>query len=131
MGTIIFILLLLCAGTCLIEIVPLLFFKNAKKWIKTSLLCNVITNPIINLVLALLTLVVTNEVLFIAIAIIMEIAVIVFETFIFYTVTDESLKKCIMVSVLINLCSFAIGLLLTGLLEIANQPPRNNFGEPI
>lgn len=131
MGTIIFILLLLCVGTCVIELVPLLFLKDAKKWVKTSLLCNVITNPIINLVLALLTLLIANEILLIAVAIILELAVIAFESFIFYTVTDESLKKCIIVSLLINICSFAIGLLFTGILELVTQPPQNNFGEPI
>lgn len=126
MGGIILILLILCISTCIIEMIPFLFLKNCSKWIKTSFLCNLITNPIINLILALLTLLVTNNVIFILIAIALEIAVIIFEAFIYYNVLDENMRKCIILSILSNILSFGVGLLLSNALGMFD-PPHNNF----
>ena len=112
MGGIIIILLALCISTCVIEIIPLLFLKNKGKWIKTSILCNVVTNPILNMVLAFLTLVIASNLIFIIITVILEIAVVGFETFIYYNAIDEKLRKCIVISLLTNICSFAMGLII-------------------
>lgn len=51
----------------------------------------------------------------------MEIVVIVFEAFIFYNVMEESIKKCIIISVIINICSFIVGFLITYAINIADQ----------
>ena len=126
MGGIILILLILCISTCIIEMIPFLFLKNCSKWIKASLICNLITNPIINLILALLTLLVTNNVVFILIAIVLEIAVIIFEAYIYHNIMDENMVKCIILSALCNILSFGIGLLLSNSLGMFD-PPRNNF----
>ena len=106
--------------------IPFLFLKNCSKWIKASFICNFITNPIINLILALLTLLVTNNVVFILIAIVLEIAVIIFEAYIYHNIMDENMVKCIILSALCNILSFGIGLLLSNSLGMFD-PPRNNF----
>ena len=97
MGELITSLVIICALTCIIEMIPLIFLKKRGKWIITSFLCNVITNPIMNIILAILAVYVTNLAVYIGIVIVLEIAVILFEAFIFYNVMDESKRKCIIV----------------------------------
>lgn len=126
MEGIILILVLLCVSTCIIEIIPFLFLKNRFKWIKTSLLCNVITNPIMNTILAILTLFIRDNTVFFIITVILEVAVVVFEAFIYYNVMDESAWKCVVLSLLANVCSFAIGVIFLEWLEIF-EPPVNKL----
>ena len=126
MGGIILILLILCIATCIIESIPFLFLQGKSKWIKTSILCNFITNPILNLILALLTVFITNNSVLIIIAVILEIAVIIFEAFIYHNVTDEKFRSCLILSALSNALSFGIGLILSNALGMFD-PPRNNF----
>ena len=121
MGTIITFLVIICALTCIIEIIPLLFLKNRRQLIKTSLLCNVITNPIMNIILAIFAVYVTNLTAYTGIVIVMEIAVIMFEAFIFYNLIEESIKKCVVISVIINICSFIVGFLITYAINLADQ----------
>lgn len=121
MGELITSLVIICALTCIIEMIPLIFLKKRGKWIITSFLCNVITNPIMNIILAILAVYVTNLAVYIGIVIVLEIAVILFEAFIFYNVMDESKRKCIIVSIVINTCSFLIGFLITYAIQIADQ----------
>ncbi len=115
-------LLILCGMTCVIEMIPLLFFKNGTKLIKTSLLCNLITNPLLNTILGFLTLFELEQSLFIIITLILEVCVIIFEAFIYYNTTEESKIKCFFVSLITNLLSFSLGLLLFGTLEAISQP---------
>ena len=112
MGVIIFYLLCICLLTCIAEMIPLLFLKKRKKWIKTSLLCNVITNPIVNLLFYILANFIESEADIIAVIVVLEIAVILFEAFIFYNVMEESAKKCVIVSIVINTFSFLFGIVL-------------------
>lgn len=121
METIITFLVIICVLTCIIEIIPLLFLKNRWKWIRTSLLCNVITNPIMNTILAILAIYVTNLIVYAGIVIILEIAVIMFEAFIFHNVMDESMKKCMVISVIINICSFIVGALIIYAIDLADR----------
>lgn len=121
-------LLFLCSVTCLIEMIPLSFLRNKSKWIKTSLICNVVTNPLINVALALLSTVINDALLYIVITVVLEIAVIAFEAFIYYNVMDESVRKCLLVSLLANFCSFAVGAIAFFALEALSQPSyHNNF----
>ena len=121
MGELITFLVIICGLTCIIEMIPLLFLKRRGKWIISSFLCNVITNPIMNIILAILAVYVTNLAVYICIVIALEIAVILFEAFIFYNVMDESKRRCIIVSIVINTCSFLIGFLLAYAIQIADQ----------
>lgn len=108
------LLFLLLIPTCIIEMIPLLILKNRGKWIKTSLLCNVITNPIINLLLGILTCITTNNIILILATVVLELSVVGFEAFIYYNVMDARVKKCVVISLLTNICSFAIGLFFSG-----------------
>lgn len=115
-------LLILLGMTCVIEMIPLLFFKNGTKLIKTSLLCNLITNPLLNTILGFFTLFELEQSLFIIITLLLEVCVIIFEAFIYYNTTEESKIKCFFVSLITNLLSFGLGLLLFGTLEAISQP---------
>lgn len=112
MGQIINILLKLFIATCIFEIIPLLFFKNRGKRIATSLLCNIATNPLLNVILFLVAWFVPNQVTYIVIVLILELAVVVFESFIIYNVMNESATKSIKVSAICNAFSFAMGLVV-------------------
>ena len=124
MINIILILVILCGLTCLVEAIPLLFFNKAKrrKWINTSFLCNFMTNPILNILLVILSIYITNQALYFLTVILLEIIVIIFEAFIFYNVMGESFKKCLAVSLLVNMVSFILGLLLFKIINILDQP---------
>ena len=112
MGQIINILLKLLIATCVFEIIPLLFFKSRGKWIATSLLCNALTNPLLNVILFLVSGFISNQAIYIVIVLVLELAVVAFEGFIIYNVMNESVAKCIKVSVLCNAFSFTMGLIL-------------------
>lgn len=115
------------ALTCAFEIVPLLFVRgNKKKWIASSLLCNVITNPIINIIFMLVALAIENENVTFGILILLEVLVVAFEAFLYHNITDESIKKCIKISFVCNLFSFVLGLLLFNLVEYAINPTGPN-----
>ncbi len=119
-------LLILCGMTCVIEVIPLLFFKNGTKLIKTSLICNLITNPLLNTILGFLTLFELEQNFFIIITLILEVFVIIFEAFIYYNTTNESKSKCFFISLVTNLLSFGLGLLF-GTLEALSQPRGSNL----
>lgn len=122
MDEIIIYLLTACLFTCIIEIIPLVFVKGDKrKWISTSIICNVITNPIINILMILLSLVIFNNVLLCVLLILSEIAIIVFEAFLYYNIMDASVKKCAIVSTVCNFISFTLGIILWQLLDAAIQ----------
>lgn len=113
--------------TCVSEIVPLLFVKgNKKKWITSSLLCNVITNPIINILYMLMVAVIENDIIIFGILIMLEVLVVVFEAFLYHNNTDESIKKCTIVSIICNVFSFVLGQGLFYLLEYALNPYGSN-----
>lgn len=113
MGQIIKILLKLFIATCIFEIIPLLFFKNRGKRIATSLLCNIVTNPLLNVILFLVSALVPNQAIYIVVLLILELAVVALESFIIYNVMDENVTKCIKVSAICNAFSFLMGLVVT------------------
>ena len=118
MGQIINILLKLLIATCVFEIIPLLFFKSRGKRIATSLLCNVLTNPLLNVILFLVAGFISNQATYILIVLVLELAVVAFESFIIYNIMNESATKCIKVSAVCNAFSFTMGLIVAFLEKI-------------
>lgn len=131
MIAIIIILAFLCALTCIVEILPLLFLEQRLPWIKASLLCNVLTNPILNLSLALLGYVLPDQNALIVLLVVLEIAVVFFEAFLYHKLLGESYKKCLLISLICNTCSFGVGLLLSSGLYHAWGPADNEPFQPI
>ena len=113
------IIVVLCVTTMLLESVMLLLVKDSGKWIKAGLLCNLITNPILNMILPTVYrlidiivgypygIIVCYVVLFL-----LEVGVVFFETWIFGFFVNESFGKRLKVACIINAFSFFIGLLL-------------------
>lgn len=113
MERIIIILLKLLIATCVFEIIPLLFFKNRGKRIAASLLCNVATNPLLNVILLLVSGFMPNQFVYVLTVLILELGVVAFESFIIYNVMDENVTKSIKVSAICNAFSFTMGLVVT------------------
>ncbi|MBQ8658632.1 MAG: hypothetical protein IJ506_05810 [Clostridia bacterium] len=110
-------LLILCLATCLFEGIALLLLHDRKKWLAPSLLCNVITNPILNMVLPFLYSVVVywtdifsfflNPLMLIC----LEIGVIYMEAWLYGFFVPHPFKRRLKVSCAVNAFSFVVGLL--------------------
>ena len=129
MSKLLLALALLCGMTCLLEIVPALFMRERKKWIKAGLICNVITNPILNTLLLLhsalyqlplsisiflgkLPFSYPYAILRYATLLVLELLVIVFEAWVYHKMVGASWKKCLLFALAANALSFTVGLLL-------------------
>ncbi len=109
MDIIILSVFLACIITMLIEFIPALFVKEKAKWIKTSVLCNVVTNPVLNLTVFLLFAAHFSEPVVLIIGFIGEIVVFRFEGYIYKRVLGMPKKVCLTYSAVANLLSFVIG----------------------
>ena len=98
-------------STCFIEMVPHFFLKKRLLWIKTGLLCNVATNPFVNILLILMSIIFKNHELIIVTTILLELIVVFVEMMLYNLILNERLSKCLLVSAMCNLLSFTIGLL--------------------
>ncbi len=103
-----FIALLL---TCAAEILPQLFLKERKKWILSGLLCNAITNPLLNVSVLLLYAFVNDIWVLYSIIILLEVVVLFTEAGTYKLMLDRPFKICLSVSAICNSVSFAIGLI--------------------
>lgn len=105
-------LVVLCLLTCIIELIPFLFLSENGKWIKASFLCNVITNPIANVILIIAGTYITNQTALICIAVALEIVVVAYEAYMYHHIMDASIVKSVVMSVIANAASFIVGLLI-------------------
>lgn len=118
MSTILAVLAIFCVMTILVEFIPVLFTDNKKEWMKTSILCNVMTNPIVNTLFMILFLFVYNNFLLLFLLIVLEVAVVFFEAYVYERRLGESRKKCIRFSVAANVCSILAGFVLFYVLNV-------------
>jgi hypothetical protein len=138
MSKLLLALALCCGLTCLIEIVPALFLRDRKKWVKVSLINNVITNPILNTLILVETVfqyeiypkdlfyswMVKLDYLNVYVyahnifVLLLEVAVIIFEAWVYRKMVGASWKKCLLFSVVANVVSFGIGILLEPIFNI-------------
>lgn len=93
--------------TMILEFMPALFMKNKVNWIKASILCNVVTNPVLNLFLFLIS-DFPMEIFILAI-IVCEIVVLILEANIYKKALNKSTKVCLAYSAIANLSSCIIG----------------------
>lgn len=103
--------------TCVLEIFAVLFFKERKRLVGASLVCNVLTNPALNLFLVLMSSVLTASRWYIPTVLICEIAILFFEGWLYTMLTDIKKKKCYAISAAANIFSFTAGLLISALLK--------------
>ncbi len=93
-----------------IEAIPLLFLKPRKQWVPTGLLCNVLTNPLLNTLRILIYSLYPNEHLLWILTLCMEVLVVLGEGWFYRELVHVSTKKALLVSSLCNCLSFGIGL---------------------
>ena len=104
---------LLCALvlTCILEIIPLAFLRPFRRWLGASLICNVLTNPLLNCILqysyARLS---APEITALTIA--LEAGVVVCEAVLYRLILAEPMKKCAAVSLGSNAFSYGAGKLM-------------------
>lgn len=107
--------------TCILEsLTILLFFRKRILWIKYSLCCNVITNPLINVTFALLVRLLAIELFIplttlsiILLLIVLEILVFIIEAYLYKFLAREPLSVCLKISITTNLVSLLLGLAIT------------------
>ena len=112
MGSFLFLLLFCCGATIVIEWIPLFFISRRKGWLKASILCNIVTNPLLNTLLCLFAAFTKSDTAFLVITIMLEIGVVFLEAWFYKRLMRERFVKCFGVSLLANGLSFGIGMVL-------------------
>lgn len=111
MEKVVFLLLVALFTTCVAEILPQLFLKERKKWILSGLLCNAITNPLLNVTVLILYAFINDIWVLYSIIILLEVVVLFAEAGTYKLMLGKPLKMCLTVSAICNAFSFAIGLI--------------------
>ena len=98
------------ALTVLIECTLAALFKS-KRLVYAVFLCNLLTNPPLNLLLLIYYNYISQNYYWLAVAI-LEITVVVIEAFALRALMKYTFKKTLLLSLLFNACSFSAGLIL-------------------
>lgn len=110
MGIFLCILVSLCLATILLESIPVLFVRNKGAWLRAGLICNVVTNPILNLLMFLMTTYVQNDGLVTAAMLLLEGAVVLIEACFYRKMLDKSRISCFGFALIANALSFGTGM---------------------
>ena len=97
--------------TLLIEGVAIFFVFLRKKYVYYSVLCNLLTNPTLNLLLSI-SVIFFGARAYYPVLIAAEIAIIFIEAGVYNYICGFGMKKAVMVSAFLNILSFTAGLLL-------------------
>lgn len=98
-----------CCATCVLEILPVFCIGKSLRWVKASLVCNIVTNPALNTLLLLLAQFITNSSVILCIIIVLEVLIIIVEAYFYKMMLQELFVKCLLISFLANLISFLVG----------------------
>lgn len=98
--------------TILIESVPLLFLSPRKKWLSVGLLCNVLTNPLLNCLRILFYSLYPNDTALTLLTVCLEILIVFAEGCFYSKLLRISNQKGFYASLLCNCISYLLGLLL-------------------
>lgn len=108
---ILLILAFFCGATILLESIPVLFVWERKAWWKAGVICNIITNPVLNVVMLLLSAMLPQLDLLVQILLALEILVVFLEAFFYQRMLRKVYWRCFLFSLFANLISFATGLI--------------------
>jgi len=100
--------------TILVECGLSLLFRQ-RKLTYCVLVCNLLTNPLMNLLLIVVSVFFAREVYFVVLGF-LELAVVGVEAFIITLMTETKPRKAVLLSLFFNASSFGVGLLLQALL---------------
>ncbi len=104
-------LAVLCAATILLEAVPVLLTGDRKSWWKASVVCNVATNPLLNVVMLLVSAWLSRAFYF-PVLIVLEVAVVLAEACLYHRMLNKGMLRCVLFSLVANGISFSAGLVL-------------------
>ena len=106
------VLAALCVSTITLESIPVLFVKNKRSWWKASLICNVVTNPILNVVIFLLTAILQSNDVIYPVILVLECAVVLIEAYFYQRMLNSKFAVCLIFSLIANTISFSAGMFL-------------------
>lgn len=108
--------------TLVIESLVMLALTRSKKWVYYNLLCNLVTNPTLNILLIVIAKITDNfyewifesdfNIIYYICVAIGEVLVVIGEAHLYRAMTGETRGKCYIRSLVTNGASFFIGLLL-------------------
>ena len=109
-----FLLLLaaLCLATILLEGIPVLFVRDRNAWWRASVICNIVTNPTLNLLVFLLTAYIPDIGIMTVIVPALELIVVLTEAWIYRKMLSSSVPVCFLFSLIANALSWGIGTVL-------------------
>ena len=99
-----------------IEGIAILILFRRIKYVYYSLLCNLLTNPAINLLLAV-SYKLFGEGAYYLTLVIVELTAVFIEAVVYNYICEFGIKKAVMLSVLLNGLSFSTGILIVGLTQ--------------
>ncbi len=117
--------------TIIIELLVLLFFKNRKTLFRPLLIANLITNPLLNLILPAIYLLVyyllihdfwAFVIVIASVWLVLEIAVVFSEACIIRFFTALGYKTCLKYALIFNLASFLLGLIISRFIPFNMMP---------
>ena len=98
--------------TIVIESIPLCFFRPRKQWLKVGLLCNALTNPLLNCIRILIYSLYPNATILLIITVCLEIIVVSSEAWFYQNLVPVYRVKALWVSLLCNGLSYTLGVIL-------------------
>lgn len=106
---ILIILLTCCVNTIMLEALPILFLSNKKIWWKASVVCNLITNPLLNTILMLLYFLIQDLQLLLIVTLALEAVVVCVEGYFYQKMLGKRYLPCFLFSLAANSISFLVG----------------------
>ena len=108
---IVFSFVLFLVVTITVEGVIILLKYGRREYAYYSLLCNILTNPMLNLLLYLLIGQLGSEI-YLPVLVILEIIVVFVEAYIYKILCNFSKKEALKLSLVLNISSYLIGLII-------------------
>lgn len=105
-----------CGATILLEAIPCLVVREKRAWWKASVICNMVTNPILNVLLLLLVSMSFPEGVIKTTLMLLELVVVLVEAHFYKRMLNKKFLWCFLFSVVANLISFGVGMLLNSML---------------
>lgn len=109
MSILIAILMICCGSTILLEAIPILFLTDKKAWWKASVVCNVVTNPLMNTIM-LLVFLIADLMIIVIIMLALEVVVVFVEAYFYQRMMNKKYLECFMFSFAANVFSFLAGM---------------------
>ncbi len=98
--------------TIVVEGIVMLALTRKWRWAYYNFLCNIVTNPLLNLAVMLIFRITQNYGVYYVCVAVGEVLVLVTEAELYHAMTDEKRGRCYLRSLVTNACSFGLGQLI-------------------